>query len=733
MVEDDPKGLATESPEKGTDDEQDEDYAPSDEDLALVKEVNDKFRKWHEDRKVHEVQWFINAAFYRGHQYIAYDNQFHALRLTEPQLTPPHKKKVPINRIFPKIRARLAKFLRGRPQPTVIPGSTERKDRLNARATNQALDYAWRKLRLESKYRDALLWAKDTGKGFWWINWNPDAKARVRLKNQVTGSARIVEAPLGDVAIEVGSPFEVLVADIGIGHLDDQPEIMRVKMRDIDYVKQRYPEIAKHVKSSSEHEEAFTYERRIAQLTARAEGMTSFGDADQSGTDAQGGNTNKVLVKELFSRPSAKFPNGRYVVVAGECLARNDQELPYFGDMESPYPVVEFVDVPDVGKFWSTTIIEQLIGPQRQYNFIRNKIDQQLRLMMHPKLFTPVQAQIPKNAFHSGAGEVIRFNWIPGLPVPFAWTPPNVATDAWRMIQTLKEEIEDISQIFPSAEGSASGASSGYQTNLLQEASDSVHAPDARAHELTIESAAWKIRRLMRLGYDVPRLLTVMGRHRQAEVIEFHADQIDENADIIVQTGSGLPMLKAARQQIILDWYEKGVFGPPGMPEANRKFLSLAEVGQDQLTDEARKDEDLAQMENDEIAEGKPIPVPQFYEDHDLHYRIHTDQLKSTEVRDWPDEQRMALIAHTLLHFKFMNPIAAANFAIEYGLGEMLIGWGPDKIPPPPPPGTMMPGPPGAPQGQPPAQGGPPPKKPADYSQLPQQLSQRPATQAAGG
>jgi len=699
-----------------------EPYTPTETEKVLVAEVERKFTKWKTDREQHEVQWFINAAFYRGQQFVAWDNQFHTLRNTDPMPVPPHKKKIPINRIFPKIRARLAKFLRARPQPVVIPASTERKDKLNARGSQIALDYAWRKFRLEVKYRNALLWAKDCGKGFWWLNWDKTAKGRIKITNPLTQAEQILSLPLGDVSVEVGSPFEVLVADPTIGSVDEQPEILRIRMREVAEQQKRFPKFKHLIKASAGHEQAFHFEKRIAALTARAEGMT-LSEGEESGSAEDGSNKNQVLVKELFTRPGGQFEQGRYLVVVGDVLVRNEQELPFFADMDSPYPVVEFVDVPSVGQFWNTTIIEQLIGPQRQYNFIRNKIDQQLRLMMHPKIFTPTQAQIPKNAFHSGPGEVIRWNWIPGLPAPFAWTPPNVASDAWRMIQTLKEEIEDISQIFPGSEGAVGDAKSGYQTNLLQEASESVHAPDARAHELAIEQAAWKIRRLMKLGYDIPRLLTVTGRHRQAEVVEFHSDQIDENADIVVQTGSGLPTLKAARQQILLDYFDKGIFGDPKDPETRRKFLSMSDVGGlETMQDPARKDEELAEQENDEIAAGHDIAVPQFYENHNLHYTIHSDQLKSPEAKDWDDEVRFALIAHLLLHFKYINPMAAANFALEYGLNN-LIGIGIDKIPPPMPPGGMPPGP-----GQePPPEGvsDEPPAPPMEES--PEQLSQTPA------
>jgi IMP cyclohydrolase len=51
----------------------------------------------------------------------------------------------------------------------------------------------------------------------------------------------------------------------------------------------------------------------------------------------------------------------------------------------------------------------------------------------------------------------------------------------------------------------------------------------------------------MKMGYDTARLISVTGKNYEPEVIEFQSDQIDEAAEVIVQAGSSLPMLKAAK------------------------------------------------------------------------------------------------------------------------------------------------------------------------------------------
>src|SRR5690606_8649515 len=107
-----------------------------------------------------------------------------------------------------------------------------------------------------------------------------------------------------------------------------------------------------------------------------------------------------------------------------------------------------------------------------------------------------------------------------------------ISGDVWNLINYYDRMFDEISQIFPASEGSTAGATSGFQSNLLQEASDGVHAPDVREDELTLQEAAWKIRRLCKLAYDVPRLFSILGENSMPEVMEFSRSQINEFAEV---------------------------------------------------------------------------------------------------------------------------------------------------------------------------------------------------------
>lgn len=644
----------------------------------VVAEVNEKFTQWRDARRPYEIQWFTNAAMLRGNHYVNWNE---SKGMLEAKPAPPHRVRLAINRILPKIRARIAKFTKNRPTPLVVAASTDREDRINARATQKVLEYVQRKLQVELRYKEAVLWSAQCGKGFWWLRWDAETLGRVQSTDPFTGEQTITDVKLGDVSLESGSPFEVFVADMGIMRLADQPEIMRVKMRPIDGLKARFPQHAAAIKAEVAPGEIFQYERQIANLGAR---NSAYGAVNEQ---------EKVLthcaVKEHFIAPCATYPKGAYRVVIGDVLVKHLDQLPLgFHTMANPYPVVEFPDIETAGQFWPTTHIEQMVGLQQEYNHFRSRMAEHLRMMIFPKIIVPEQFRMGKEAWTSEAGQIVRYLAIAGLPGPQVWNPPNLSSDAWKMLDSLKQEFDDVTNIFPAMQGAVGTATSGFQTNLLQEAADSVHGPDIRLHELAMEDAAMKMRRIMKQGYDIPRLVAVVGKNYQPDVFEFSADQIDEHADIVIQTGSALSNSPATRSQQVFELYNSGLLGDPTTPEARRAALGLLSLNtQEEMQELSHRDDEQARLETLEAERGIPIESPKPWENHDVHWAVHTDQLKAPGTRDWPQERVRALVLHTVLHGRFINPQNAQSIAQEFGLTEILHLFTPPPAPPGPPAG----------------------------------------------
>lgn len=683
---------------------------------ALVAEVDTKYGQWRSDRRPYESSWFYSAAMIRGLQNTKWNP---VLNILESRKTPSHRSRDTINIILPKVKAKLSKFLKNRALPIVQAASTDHEDILNAQATTKVLEYLWEKLQLEEKYEEALLWAFQTGKSFWWFYWDESRVAQVKKPENILGQAPVVDIPLGDVGVEVGTAFELLVSDPGKTRLAQQPEIMRVKVRLAADVEKQFQLPQGSLKAELKESDLFQYQRQISQLGAKAiTGMSAERGVQQ---DEQ----NKyVVVKEIFTAPNANFPEGRYAVVAGGKTLKPNGPLPHgLASHTNPYPVVEFVDTLTAGQFWPTTMVEQLIGIQSQYNRVRNTVDENLKLHINPKVFIPKQANVAKNVWGSEAGEKIFINWQPGMPPPSQWVmqPPNVAADAWRMFDILRDEMDRVTNLYPAAVG-AEGATSGFDTNLLQEAADSVHAPDIRRNELSLRDAAYKIRRLAKLGYDVPRLISIVGRDKSPDVFEFSQEQIDEHANIVIDTGSALPNQKHARIDAILKLDERQVFGPVGDPGRNRKMMRMLSLGsQDEEANSAARDDEQSRLENLGFTRQEQVEDPMPWEDHDIHYEVHTDLLKSPQLKGWSPEQRQALVRHTILHVKWKNPQNALQLAAVFGMADvvaeiqqtMMVQQSVLQPPAGAPPQGAPPQAPQAPQDGPPPQGGGQPAPPA--------------------
>lgn len=659
--------------------------APKPKTTITAAEVNDKFDKWRELRRPYEISWFLTTAFVRGLHNIFWHHTLQTIRLKDE---PEYRHKSVINHMLPKYKARQAKFLKNRFDPIVIPASSDREDKMNAEATQLALRYALRKEGLELKYREALNWANTCSKGFWWLSW--DETKLARIKDPATG--QVQDGIAGDVTLEVGSPFEILVPDIGIAHIGDQPEIMRVRSRSKEEVLLRYPKLKELLDKKvgeGNNVELFHYQRQIA----------SMSDRGQSGEEKRVDPT--FVVKEWFCRPNGTYPNGAYAVIVEDQVVRFNEALPYdfYLDQANPYPVVEFPDMELAGQFWPATLMEQLIPMQKEYNLLRSKGIEQIKLAAHPKLIVSQFCQFPEDGWTDQPGEVIRIMTPPGVPEPKVIAPGNIAPDVWNMLRTLKEEFDLVSNIYPAAQGAAGQASSGFQTNLLQEAADSVHAPDIRLHELAMEEACRKIRKLMVLGYSEPRLLSITSRNSLPDVREFSSENIDEHAEIIIWTGSALSNSPAVRTQQVLELWSSGLLGSGQNPEERRKALGLVNLnGIGELQEEERRDEESAMLENEDFKNNLPVVKPLPFENHQIHWAKHTDLIKSPEWRIFTEEQKQAAIEHLIWTAKWINPAQAVELAKEFGRQDLMMEVAPPPPPPPPPGGTPPPpGPQGAP------------------------------------
>lgn len=664
---------------------------PSDEQVA--NEIYSNYEKRRQLRRPYEIQWYLNASALRGFPDVRWNAELNRL---ETKREPKHRSRQRVNLIKAKYTARIAKFTRIPPGPSIVPATTDREDIFNARASQKALEYITRKIDLPQKWMTAMQWVPLTGKAFWAIRFDPKALSQTQLDG-------VAQPVLGDVAVDLVSAFELLVADPGLERLGDQSEIMRVKMVPVKEVEEKFQLPPGSVKAEMVDADIFFYQRQIADLGSRFQGSSSKVMREDGDGDGF------VLRIETFTAPCAKYPMGRYVVCAGRQVLRNEPSLP--GDFryltENPYPFVEFSDEASPGQFYPDAFIERLIALQSRYNRYQSQLDEHLTLMMFPKLMVPKQAALSPDAYDNEAGEKIEYTALSGIKEPHFLQPASILGDVWNAMALVKKDMDDVSMIYPSAIGGAGGSNSGFQTNLLQEAADQVHGPAVQRNAYALREAYLKIRHLMKSHYDIPRLVAIAGKNNIPEVFEFSQETIDEQADVIIEPEQLAPQMKSAKMDMIRQMFVDGMFGNPQDPRVLKRLNDMLRTGfTDFDTDQDQRDSEQAQLENIHMERAQPVGKPQPWENHLLHWELHTDLFKSPQTQSWTPQQWQQNVWHAIVHLNYINPMDAMMMAQEFGLGQNLQMMQMIQQPP----AGMAPPPAGPPEGQ---NGPPPPQGPA--------------------
>ena len=653
-----------------------EEAAPSIDEAELVAEIYEKYERRRQLRKPFEIQWYLNASALRGFPDVRWNVELERL---EVKREPAHRKRFRINLIKPKYVAKVAKYTKIPPNPTVVPATTDREDIFNARASQKALEYFTRKGNLRAKWVQVMQWVPITGKSFWSIRFDEDAISHAPTRMEDSTLAPIT----GEVEVEFCSAFEMLPDDPGIELMANQPEMTRVRLVATAELEKRWKLEKGSLSSDSTEGDLFHYQRQIADLGAKSSGQGARTSANEK--------NKQTLLIENFTASNSEFPHGRYVVVAGRKLLHHQDSMPgnFSFLSRNPYPFIEFCDDAAPGQYWPDAFIERLIGLQSEYNEYRSKMGENLAMHFFPKLVVPKQLQMDDQAYTSEAGERLNVNWIPGIPMPMFLQPSSVIGDAWNIIQMIKKEFDDVTLIYPSSLGGAGGASSGFQTTLLQEAADQVHGPTIQRNAIALEEAYIKIRHLQKQFYDIPRLISITGKSSIPEVYEFSRDTIDEHADIRIEPDTMMPQLRAARIDQIRQMFTDGLFGVPSDVKTQRRAQDMLRMSfSDFEIERDQRDQEQAQMENIAMVHGEPLKKPQPWENHDVHWDSHVDLWKSPESTDWTPEQWKVNVFHGLVHLCYLNPNDARTMAREFDLEqeiEALIAAIAPVAPPPAP------------------------------------------------
>jgi hypothetical protein len=350
-----------------------------------------------------------------------------------------------------------------------------------------------------------------------------------------------------------------------------------------------------------------------------ADGRTFPTYTESGGTSSYQG----VKVSEFWAKPCSTFPNGKYVVWAKNQVLHEDEN--YYGDL----PYVMFAGVQSPGRFWPTSIVEQLRDPQIELNKIRSQILENAQRIGNPSLLKNKLA----NVEYSGVpGEEVYFDDITQNSVPSFLQPPEMPAYVRELIDRNEASIREISgQHEVSSSQVPAGVTAASAINLLLEQDDTRLGPAIQDMEQGLSRAGQFILNMVAKYYTEERMITVTGEEGDYDIQGFRGNMIKNNTSVEVQAGSMMPVSKAAKQAAMRDqltlFIQNGV---PLEPRIMRKAFRDMEVGGLEVLF-ADLTEGLRQIkrENRYLYRGLEIPINSF-DDDDLHIQEHEEEMRSS-------------------------------------------------------------------------------------------------------
>lgn len=596
-----------------------------------------------QNRARQERIWYVNLAFYRGKQNVAIINSpvvGSGFRLLTPP-APPWRVRLVINKVRSIIRREIAKCTAQKPGFTVAPATNEDEDYNAAKAATQILDSVYDDYEISKVNLSRQWWGSICGTSFIKCYWDPRKTAygkgkpldsggyqqqQMMMQPGMPGYDQMNQAmnPEGDLCIENLIPFYLFIPDLMEENINNQPFVFHVYTKSKSWIEQYYgKQLITKMTTKSTNEQDLLEEAFFDVIGLRKAIEDQY------------------LCMEIWIKPSGHrlFPKGGMVTIIGDQIVQIKEEFPY---THGEYPFIKFDHIKS-GQFYGTSVIEDLIPLQREYNRTRSQIVEAKNLMAKPKLMGPKGA-IDPTKITTEPGQYIPYE--PGLgevkPLPMQNLPAFVENELERILR----DMDDISGQHEISRGNTpSQVTAATAISYLQEQDDTMLSEILASIEYGMACLGRHILCYVVDYWQQDRLIKVAGKDESFDVMFLKGSAIRGNTDVRVEAGSALPHSKAAKQAFLMDLFKMGVF-----QQNPSEFLKILELrGIDKVIDDYKADIHQAQRENIKMAHGMQVNVNDF-DEHELHLREHNRYRKTEEYEMLEPPLQALFVQHCMAH-----------------------------------------------------------------------------------
>lgn len=527
------------------------------EENKLVKEVIEDFNKRAMARKSFDNIWKINMNFLMGNQFCSVG--YSGVEESEKQFF--WQEREVFNHIAPIFDIRYSKLSNILPDISIIPASSDEKDKNSAKVCKKIYQSVKEKLNINGLTNKAIKWAEVCGTVFYKVGWN-------NFKGAVVGKDdKGREIRSGEVEVSVISPFEIYPDTAVAESIEECQSIIHAKAYKTSQIKSMY---------------GIEVEGRVVNTFSLDSITESIGGLGYNGTAPkiiESRKSDSAIVIERYCRPSVEYPEGRLTIVAGDRLVY-DGVLPYKlgADGERDFPFIKQTCTEEPGCFWGTSIIERLIPVQRAYNAIKNRKHEFVNRLSMGVLSVEDGSVDLDNLEDEGLcpGKVLVYRQ--GSIAPRFLEGESLPSGIEDEEQKLLEEFSKISGVSETlGTDYASANISGVALELMISQDEArLNATSESIREANIKLAQF-ILKLYKQFALFPRLAKIVGQTGGVEMFYFSSSDITSD-DIILSAQSDNISSPAQKREMVFKLLENGILENEEGKLTNRMKTKILEM-----------------------------------------------------------------------------------------------------------------------------------------------------------
>jgi hypothetical protein len=572
--------------------------------------LSEKRKELESLRLEHVADWAQNREFYRGNQWVFWNDtagRIETLGVGETQ-KPRYKVRLTANVILPGVQQLVAQMTKTRPTIRATPDSGADRDVKAAEMAERLYEYLWDELGLTTKLMSALTHAQ-ISQGYWLITWDSLAGREMPVTLDPVSGQPIWDDLLADgfrddlraVADEMGLPASDLLAlyeqhiyvgDIRVQVLSGEqvwldPSVQNFE--DCAYVICKFPMTVDEVEAR--------YGKKVTPNASTTESRPSLA---YTGGVREERPRNVREVYHLYHRPTPAMPKGRYV-----CWIEDPNEILYQSDWEFPFtklPLVKFPGIERPGDVYDEARVTHARPLQKELNLTVSGIAMHKNLTMKPQMLAPVGSLRQRLTDEPGA--VIEYAPIQGA-VPEWRNPPSLPGYVFEHLNSIQARIDRLFNSMPTERAQLPARTdSGQLVELVQEAVADQISPEIQRMERSLAMAGELMAAYAQEFYEEPRLLKIKGPGGSVQVKKFLNADLKGGFSFTAEAGSGLPRTRAGQVAQIREMLEMRLISP----QEAVQYLPVA--GLKGIQQRLQADEELAHRRVEKLLQGEPINVP---------------------------------------------------------------------------------------------------------------------------